>query len=259
MRAFEDEAASIVERVLATEESRRIGPRTRRDASDGTGIAVDFTYDSATPPVALEVTTIQDDSFLSAASQSHKLADRLEEAADAEGLTRFMFTIDEKADMRRIFDPLVELMRNGDEITVKHYTSDDLMAWDDAGVLEQKVTQHVLLDALGIAQAIPAPNARAVTVSTSGSSFGGWAPATGLEDVVADNLEKLLVLGSTYEKHLVIGIGKYRVSQYADLTPVPILPPELDRLWLVHLWTAARGKQIWSATSSSTAWLAHTA
>jgi len=259
VRAFEKEAASIVERALATEESRTLGPRNRRDASDGTGIAVDFTYDAATPPVALEVTTVQDDSFLSAASQSHKLADRLEEAADGEGLTRFMFTIDEKADMRQIFGPLLELMRAGDEITVKYYTSDDLKAWDDAGVLERRVTQHATLDALGIAQAIPAPNARAVTVSTSGSSFGGWAPAMGLEDVVADNLVKLLVLGPTYEKHLVIGIGKYGVSQYADLTPVPTLPPGLDRLWLVHLWTAARGKQIWSAVSSSTAWLVHTA
>lgn len=259
VRNFEDQAADIVESTLAHEESRGLGRRRRRDAQDGSGIRVDFTYDQAVPPVALEVTTLQDDSFLSAGSAAQKLADRLSDVAKEEQLTPFAFTISERADMSRKLDAtLLDLMRSGQPVRPGDYSSDDLRDWDQARTLKENVERHHRLEELGIADAQPAPQYQDVIVSTYGEAFGGWAPAGGLENVARSNLAKLFELGPSYETHLAIGIGKYRVSQSADSTRVPRFPVGLDRLWLMHLWTDKGAMQVWSVGSTEARWRVHT-
>jgi hypothetical protein len=257
MRDFEDTAAEIIESTLAQEEARTLGKRRRRDALDGTGILVDFTYDEAVPQVALEVTTIQDDSFLSATSAARKLAERLSERSHAEALTPYSFTISETATMRRLDAPLLELMRGGRSIRPGVYSSDDLRTWEQSGTLKENLELHRTLEQLGVADAEPAPQFRDVVVSTYGESSGEWAPAEGLEDVASANLAKLVALGRPYETHLAIGIGKYRVSQSADRTSVPQFPPGLDRLWLIHLWTDRGATQVWSAVPTEARWRVH--
>jgi len=234
-----------------------LGPRSRRDAQDDSGIIVDFTFDEAQPPLALEVTTVQDDSFLSARSQALKLVDRLREAGEREGLPPFMFSINERTDMKAVFEPLLELMRSGEKTRPGQYTSGDLKRWDSEGTLRDNLAWHQMLESWGIGEAYPLPDGRSTTVATWGESFGGWAPATGVEDVVAANLTKLIAVGTSYEKHLAVGIGKYRVSQYVELTPVPHLPQGLDRLWLVHLWVGPMGRQIWSYSPNDASWRVH--
>ncbi len=234
-----------------------LGPRSRRDGQDDSGIIVDFTFDESDPPLALEVTTVQDDSFLSARSQAQKLADRLTEAAEQEGLLPFMFSLNERTDMKTVFEPLLELMRSGEQIRPMHYTSGDLKKWESEGTLEDKLAKHQMLDSWGIGEAYPLPHGKSTTVATWGESFGGWAPATGLDDIVAANLTKLIAVGPSYEKHLAVGIGKYRVSQYVELTPIPHLPRALDRLWLVHLWVGPIGRQIWSCAPGDSRWCVH--
>ena len=239
--------------------TRSLGPRRRRDALDGSGILVDFTYDDAEPPVALEITTVQDDHFLSTIYEVGKLRKRLNESAKNEGLIPFRFTIDERAELRTLYDPLIQLMRSGVSIRPGVYSSDDLREWDDDGVLDDRIEQHRRLGALWIADAEAAPTDREVTISTCGESTGEWSPATGLEDVELANIAKLLELGPSYEKHLAIGVGQYRVGQFADLTPVPGMPEGLDRLWLAHLWRASEAMLLWSVVPGDRAWRVHAA
>jgi len=258
VQEVEEMLAAAIEATLA-EESRSLGPRTRRDAVDGSGILVDFTYDDAEPPVALEITTVQDDHFRSTVYEARKLRNRLNEAAKNEGLTPFRFTIDERAEVRTLYDPLIELMRSGVSIRPGIYSSDDLREWEDVGALDERLEQHRQLTALWITDAEAAPTDREVTISTCGESTGGWSPATGLEDVELANITKLLELGPSYEKHLAIGVGQYRVSQFADLTPVPAIPEGLDRLWLAHLWQASESMLLWSVVPGDRAWRVHAA
>lgn len=257
MRDFEETAATIVETVLDSEESRSLGVRRRRDGLDATSLLVDFTYEDAVPRVALEVTTVQDDSFLSAASAARKLADRLNEAVQREQIQPYRITVSEWADMRRIEGPLLKIMRTGQGITPGAYSSAELAKWDAAGTLQTNLEQHRALKSLGVGQVLPAPGDGAVSVSTWGESEGGWAPAKGLEDVAFANIDKLRAVGPHYETHMMIGIGRYRVSQDAERTLVPALPEGLDRLWLVHLWQGARGRQVWSVRQHQDRWQVH--
>ena len=49
--------AERIETMVAEYDGRRIGPRTRRDGVGG-GLRVDFTFDDATPAIALEITSL---------------------------------------------------------------------------------------------------------------------------------------------------------------------------------------------------------
>ena len=55
-RQAEEQAAEYVEEEVARYDGRNLGVRTRRDGSGG--LRVDFTYDVATPPVAMEITAL---------------------------------------------------------------------------------------------------------------------------------------------------------------------------------------------------------
>jgi hypothetical protein len=53
-REAEEQAAEYIEGAVALYDGRDLGVRTRRDGSHG--LRVDFTYDVAIPPVAMEIT-----------------------------------------------------------------------------------------------------------------------------------------------------------------------------------------------------------
>jgi len=55
-REAEEQVAQYVEEEVARYDGRNLGARTRRDGSGG--LRVDFTYDAATPPVAMEITAL---------------------------------------------------------------------------------------------------------------------------------------------------------------------------------------------------------
>jgi hypothetical protein len=254
---IEAEVVHAVETVLTVEHGRALGERTRRNAEDDSGIVVDFTYEEARPPIALEVTGVQDDNFLQAAYEARKLKDRLTQAASAEGLGPFLITLNEKARMKGLDELLLSVMRTDSPIRTGCYTSLDLNRWEADGRLDEKPELHAKLDTAGVAEVAPAPHAEdPITIATWGES-PVWGPLVDLTREISENLGKLVATGPAYEHHLAVGIGRYGISQQASDTPVPSLPAELDRLWLVHLWTGSGRLPVWSLDVSDSAWREH--
>src|SRR6266536_2795466 len=54
----EEQVAECIEEEVAQNDRRDLGVRQRRDDRDGSGLRVDFTYDAAVPPVAMEITAL---------------------------------------------------------------------------------------------------------------------------------------------------------------------------------------------------------
>jgi hypothetical protein len=256
MDVMELDIADAVETALG-KETRVLGRRTHRDARDGSGIRVDFTYDSCSPPVALEVTSVQDESFLEAHSAARRLAEDLTAHAGLEGLTHYRVTIRSSAFVKHAKPILLDLMRRGESMPRDNYTSDDLMRWDADGSRAAHLSRMRSLAQAGVAEAVPAPGDSGTSVSTWGES-GERVPLEGIEWEIAANLPKLIEAGSEYERHLAIGVGRFGVTQIAAKTPVPALPVDLHRLWLVHLWTAMdRSMPVWSIVQGDPRWRIH--
>jgi hypothetical protein len=55
-REAEEQVAKYIEEQVALYDQRDLGTRTRRDGNGG--LRVDFTYDAAMPPVAMEITSL---------------------------------------------------------------------------------------------------------------------------------------------------------------------------------------------------------
>ncbi len=54
---------------------------------------MDYTYEEATPPLALEVSTVQDDKFLAGANESRKLEERLTTLSEAKSLSGYSIVL----------------------------------------------------------------------------------------------------------------------------------------------------------------------
>jgi hypothetical protein len=252
----EELLASVVERVLLRDDGRALGPRTEHDFNDGIRWAVDLTYDGATPPVALELTSVQDDWFLSTRSAVVKLADRLSRLAIDEGLGGWEVIVWDHVKMRDIEKVLARVLRDGDSIDVDGYTSDDLLSWRQAGDLDSKMDLHRRLSQAGIARVRRRSGRQDVSVSTGGKHVGVWSGLADLQAIVDSNAPKLAVTG--LEGHLAVGIGRYRVSTSPEATSVPTLPGAVDRLWLVRLWRPrGAGYEVWSAARNDQNWKVH--
>src|SRR5437868_4578256 len=111
MDVMEQNIADAIEAALWKEE-RVLGTRTERDARDGSGIRVDFTYDGCSPPFALEITSVQDESFPEAHSAALRLAEDLTAQAGRESLTHYEVTIRSSARVRDAKPILLDLMRH---------------------------------------------------------------------------------------------------------------------------------------------------
>lgn len=231
--------------------------RTPRDGLDETGLTVDFTYDDPIRRAALEITTIQDSDFLSSGDAAEDLAGRLNTVAQREGLVPFAFTIKSEARIRNLDAPLLDLMRAGRAIRIQDYTSDDLMREEQQGTLGEFVGLHRRLEALGVVEAEPAPTGAGVAIYTWGSNTH-FRPLSNLEEVIADNLQKLVDVGPEYERHLVVYVAAFGISQYTNITPLPSIPAELDQLWVFH--DSRNGSNAivpWSAGPAQHEWVVH--
>jgi hypothetical protein len=85
-REAEEEAAEYVEEGVAIYDGRNLGVRTRRDGSGG--LRVDFTYDAATPPVAMEITALVEPDVKALGAELLKLEAELKEIVSSEGWGR---------------------------------------------------------------------------------------------------------------------------------------------------------------------------
>jgi hypothetical protein len=208
---LEELLASVIESVLVSEEGRVLGLRRRRDGTDGSGVLVDFTYDEVEPPVAMEITTMREDNFLSSCDAADDLARRLTARAELEKLTPFTFVIGERARIRELDNELIDIMRAGVAITVGKYSSIDLAAWKKGGCLGSRLELHRRLQALDVTKAMPTADGEDVVIYTVGSEVT-IEPMTGVEKIIMDNLGKLVKAGAGYERHLVIGVADFGIS-----------------------------------------------
>ena len=232
-REGEEILATVIEAVLATERTTRLGCRRRRDGTDDSGLTVDFTYDQATPPVAMEITSIEDSHFLSSGDASSDLAMRLNDAVEKEGLRPFTFTIKASARVRELDSLLIGLMRTGTTIPLTGYTSNDLGRWRSQGTLEENVAFRRRLEAIGLVGAEPSPQGAGVTI-VLWPTGSGFRPVSGLAEIIAANINKLRQLPSGYERHLVVYVAAYGISAYPAGAEVPQLPSDLNRVWVLH-------------------------
>lgn len=255
MNASEYLLATIVEQILQRDEGRHLGNRTEHDHNDGVRLAIDLTYDEATPPVAMELTSVQDDSYLGTVSFVRKAADRLTRLARAERLGGWEVVVSE-GNLANLEVTVADLIRSGREIDVTHYTSDDLIRWERTGELHAEMALRQRLKASNVAQIRRLGSGHHVAISTWGESKGSFGGILDLGAVIEANIAK--IAAAAREGHLVVGVGRFRTSEDPSLTPVPSLPTGLDRLWLVRLWTSPDvGYRVWSATPERDRWLVH--
>jgi hypothetical protein len=108
-REAEKQVAEYVEEEVARYEGRNLGVRKRRDGCGG--LRVDFTYDAATPPVAMEITTLVEPDVKALGAELLKLETGLQEIASSEELGAWLLGIRVGANVRNLRQPLVDLLR----------------------------------------------------------------------------------------------------------------------------------------------------
>jgi hypothetical protein len=75
-----------------------------------------------------------------------------------------------------------------------------------------------------------------------------------LDRAVSDNVKKVgEALGLAH--HLGVLVDRFDASAFADLTPVPDLPTEVDVLWVLHKWRHSEERlQTWVGRRDAQAW-----
>ena len=89
------------------------GPRTRRDATDGSDLRVDFVYEDASPrPLALEVTTIPMVELKAAQVAGDKWSSRLDDLVKSERLGRWNLFLSAHIQVKDHLNEIVEVIRS---------------------------------------------------------------------------------------------------------------------------------------------------
>jgi hypothetical protein len=102
-----DWVAEFVEREFGTVP----GPPTKRDGQDGSGLTVDFTFDDAAPPFAVEVTRLRDDFELWDADDVGRFKARINRQAKANGWpTDWSIGLSPETSLKDDLAPAVERM-----------------------------------------------------------------------------------------------------------------------------------------------------
>lgn len=246
-------AADLIEHVAPDVVGRPLGHRTCRDAKDGSGILVDFTYDEVDPPVALEVTGLhvrKERELLGAMEK--KLEPQLTALAEQEQLGGWQITLEGTADVKALLLELPDLIREGRSFRPNDYTSDDLISHGAA--VKAFVEKHRRFAALGLvdAERLSDENgvrALAFSIETEISGFHD-----DLDHAIKDNISKLRVL-DRYETHLAVLVYDFHASRQSERTSPPELPAGLDRLWVLHSWPEKPGfVDVWTVPRGQGAW-----
>ena len=108
-REAEEQVAKYIEEQVALYDRRDLGTRTRRDGNGG--LRIDFTYDAAMPPVAMEITALVQPDRRALATELLKFEAELQEVVCSEDLGAWLVSVRVGTDVRRLRPPLVELLR----------------------------------------------------------------------------------------------------------------------------------------------------
>ena len=109
-REAEEQVAKDIEEQVALYDQRDLGARTRRDGNGG--LRIDFTYDAAIPPVAMEITALVQPDLRALGTELLKLEAELHEVVYSEDLGPWLVSVRVSTDVRRLRTPLVELLRH---------------------------------------------------------------------------------------------------------------------------------------------------
>lgn len=228
-REAEEQIAEYIEAAVARHDGRDLGARTRGDGSNG--LRVDFTYDTATPPVAMEITALVDPDVRSLGAELLKLEASLQETVRAEHLGSWLLGIRVGANVGRLREPLIELLRrNRGRTGVALYTADQ--APEDMS--DDNLVHLARLIDLGLVSALHTDGENEVSIFppvantlTSDSGFGTLLRAT-----MSANVDKLREAKSR-ETHLVVTLDRSDLNPDPGRTPAPELLDGIDVLWVL--------------------------
>ena len=205
-------------------QDRDLGGPTLNDDGSAESL-IDIRFDSASPPVALEVTSIVDPPFIATARTADPVADELTTVALDEGLGRWYVEVVAGTHLRPIKDAILQVIK--------------ALAPLPPGVL--KVT--------------PAEGGEPGVVIGTWSSTGARplpGITTELQEAINANRAKLSQ-AQGYERHLAVDLRAPRASD-PSMSPMPPLPTEVDVLWVVRTSITASRKDPMAWWSTGGGW-----
>jgi hypothetical protein len=250
-REAEEQVAEYIEEQVALDDRRGLGARTRRDGNGG--LRVDFTYDTAVPPVAMEITALVQPDIRALGAELLKLEAELREIVCSENLGAWMVGVRVGANVRRLRQPLVDLLRR--------HRGRSGVALFRAGEAPEDLTDSDLrllteLFDLGLHSALRSDEGNEVSVS---SPIGNGTErddgfGTLLQSAMAANVDKLRE-ARPREAHLVVTLDRSDLSADPASTPAPDLLEGIDVLWVLlgydnakwthRLWRTMAGDRRW--------------
>jgi hypothetical protein len=250
-REAEEQVAEYIEEELASHDRRDLGVRTRRDG--GGDLRVDFTYDAASPPVAMEITALVEPEVRALGAELIKLEAEMRQIVSSEHLGSWLLAVRVGTNVRRLRKPLVDLLRRhrgrrGVALFTASEAPEDLTDGDLRLVAE-------LFD-LGLASAMRSDGDDELSIFPPVGSdldrdegFG-----TLLRSAMAENVDKLRE-ARPRETHLVVTLDRSDLSPHPVLTPAPELPDGIDVLWvLLGYFNAKWTYRLWRTTTGDRRW-----
>jgi hypothetical protein len=250
-REAEEQVARYIEEQVALYDRRDLGTRTRRDGNGG--LRIDFTYDVAMPPVAMEITGLVKPDLRALGTELLRLEADLQEVACSENLGTWLVSVRDGANVRRLRQPLIELLRRqrtrrGVALVRAGEAPDDLTDSDLRLLTE-------LFD-LGLFSAMRLDEGNEVSVSPpiSNDAEGDDGFATLLQTAMAANVDKLRE-ARPRQTHLVVTLDRSDLSADPSRTPAPDLLEGIDVLWvLLGYYNAKWTYRVWRTTAGDRRW-----
>lgn len=251
VREAEEQVAVYIEEELARHDGRKLGVRTRRDGSGD--LRVDFTYDVATPPVAMEITALVEPDVRALGAELLKFEAELQQIVSSEHLGTWLLGVRVGANVRRLRRPLVALLRrhrgrSGVALFTANEAPEDLTDGDLRLLAE-------LFD-LGMASAMRSDARDELSIFPPIGSVqdGGKGFGTLLRSPIAANVDKLRE-ARPRETHLVVTLDRSDLSPDPVRTPAPELPDGVDVLWiLLGYFNAKWTYRLWRTTAVDRRW-----
>ena len=248
----EEQVAEYIEEV-ARYDRRDLGPRTRRDGRDGSGLRVDFTYDAAVPPVAMEITALVDPDVMELGAELLKFEAELREIVTSENLGAWLVGVWVGTSLRGLRQPLVDLLRRqrdrkGFALFRAGEAPDDLTDGDRRLLAE-------LFD-LGLASALRSDQGNELSVSPpiSNVTEGDDGFGTLLQRAMAENVDKLRE-AKPRETHLVVTLDRSDVTADPARTPPPELLEGINVLWVMLVYYNAKWTyRVWRTMAGDRRW-----
>jgi hypothetical protein len=250
-REAEEQVAEYIEEEVARYDRRDLGARTRRDGSGG--LRVDFTYDAAGPPVAMEITALVEPDVRALDTELLKLEAEFREIVCSESLGAWLVGVRVGANVRDLRQPLVDLLRrhrgrSGVALFRAGEAPGDLTD-DDLRLLAE------LFD-LGLASAMRSGDGNELSVfppianvTEGDDGFGAL-----LRSAMAANVDKLRE-ARPRETHLVVTLDRSDFSADPARTPAPDLLEGIDLLWvLLGYYNAKWTYRVWRTMAGDRRW-----